>query len=159
MQVTIQKRGNQPARVTVKQGQKLWKTTEAELDMLPAPSRGYVARALGKPANRALGGFLMPGASPQARRVEFRIGEDGKPQITPSPGAKAPAVKLLPDGIRIEIREEDEHEGQAPAKPRLQWHELKRPEPAQGGAEHRLHELQEQVQQLRRELDKLRKSE
>jgi hypothetical protein len=54
MQVTIAKRGQQPAIVTAKQGKKTWQTTEDELDMLPAPAREYASRVLGKPGIHAV---------------------------------------------------------------------------------------------------------
>lgn len=75
MQVTIQKRGNKPAKITVKQGDKLWQTTENELGMLPPEAHRYVFRMLGRPMMP--GGFAMPGmpVPGQPQRFKFRIGE------------------------------------------------------------------------------------
>ena len=47
MQVIVKKRGKEPARITVKQGESVWKTTEKHLDMLPTSARLYAARLLG----------------------------------------------------------------------------------------------------------------
>ena len=51
MTVTIEKQGDKPARVTVKQGDKKWEAAEDSLDKLPAEARQYAERMLG------LGGF------------------------------------------------------------------------------------------------------
>lgn len=159
MDVTIQKRGHQPARVIVKQGEKMWKTTENELGMLPAESQAYVARVLGRPAVGAMGGFSKPIAplSGQAQRFEFRLGEDGKAQLIKPEGGRESKIKVLPDGIRIEI--EEEHDGKTPAKPPIKWHELKRPEPVKDTPEQKIRTLQDQVKQLRQQLEQLRKTD
>ncbi len=60
MEVTISKKGNRPAVVTARQGDKLWKTTEKELGMLPGPAQAYAARMLGHDVLRA----RTPGAAP-----------------------------------------------------------------------------------------------
>ncbi len=144
MQVTIQKRGAKPARVTVKQGEKLWRTTESQLDMLPAEARAYVAGLLNKRPAANPGRLTPRGGSPQGFRaapqgLQFRL--DAKSQ---------PSIKVVPKGgIKVEIEESGE------VKPAAKWLELKRAEPGRAGAtEHRVHELQEIVQQLRRELEK-----
>lgn len=61
MQVTITKKGNRPAVIVAKQGEKLWKTTENGLDMLPPAAQAYAARALGRDV---LHGRMPPGGAP-----------------------------------------------------------------------------------------------
>jgi hypothetical protein len=41
MEVKISKKGNEPAVIKVKQGDKSWKTTEKEMGMLPGPAQAY----------------------------------------------------------------------------------------------------------------------
>lgn len=47
MTVTIEKHGEKPAKVTVKQGDKTWQAAEDSLDKLPEEARNYVQRMLG----------------------------------------------------------------------------------------------------------------
>lgn len=47
MTVTIEKKGGQPANVTVTRGEQTWQATEKSLDRLPPEARPYVDRALG----------------------------------------------------------------------------------------------------------------
>lgn len=47
MTVTIEKHGEKPAKVTVKQGDKTWQAAEDSLDKLPDEARNYVQRMLG----------------------------------------------------------------------------------------------------------------
>lgn len=64
MEVTITKRGNKPAVVTVTQGVKMWQTDETELHMLPQPALAYVMRSLGHShAVPGMGGIIH-GAHP-----------------------------------------------------------------------------------------------
>lgn len=48
MTITITKKGDSPARVTVKQGDETWKTTVDELSTLPDEVRPHVERLLGR---------------------------------------------------------------------------------------------------------------
>jgi hypothetical protein len=61
LEVTIKKKGNNPVRIKVRQGAQTWSVKENELDKLPEPIRGHVARML---PTRAATTWLMPGASP-----------------------------------------------------------------------------------------------
>lgn len=47
MTVTIEKHGEKPAKITVKQGDKTWQAGEESLDKLPEEARNYVQRMLG----------------------------------------------------------------------------------------------------------------
>ena len=66
MTVTIEKQGDKPARVTVKQGDKNWEADEDSLDKLPAEARQYAERMLG------LGAFDL--GEFDARRMPQRSG-------------------------------------------------------------------------------------
>jgi hypothetical protein len=117
MQVTINKRGNQPATVIVKQGKKLWRTTEGELDMLPPEARGYAARMLGKP-----GAGAGPGATfsiePRGATFEWKVEPPARvPLVEPRRGEGASVKQLPGGGLQIEIREESEERKEANPKP------------------------------------------
>jgi hypothetical protein len=154
MQVTITKKGNRPAVIVARQGEKLWKTTENGLDMLPPSAQAYVARSLGKdvfhgrmhsggapdmmpgmPGMEAMSGMPgmagMSGAAPAGdkRRIELRLKKDGK--------LEGQDFKVTPEGgFRIEVREAPEKED---------------PERAR-----RIRELQAEAERLRALLDQLK---
>jgi len=73
MSISISKQGDQPAKITVKQGDQKWEVTEAELDKLPENVRPHVERMLG----RAVGG-------PEGRVFRFDFAPDWERAI-PSP--------------------------------------------------------------------------
>jgi|GEM_PF-4318883 len=175
MEVTISKKGNKPAVVVAKQGDKLWKTTENELGMLPGPAQAYATRMLGKdvrarPGAPGMGGAMMmpgmpgmggggmmmqgmpampgmPGMAP-GRPIEVRMGKDGKVEAIQD-GKPAPNVKVLPGGgIQVEIREKEEKKG---GKSEKLGAEKEDPDKAR-----RIRQLQEQAEQLRALLNKLR---
>ncbi|MBC7853958.1 MAG: PDZ domain-containing protein [Pirellulaceae bacterium] len=141
MEVTISKKGNKPAVVVAKQGDKLWKTTENELSMLPPPAQAYAAAMLNREFMRTrmrggpsgMGGVMgmpgmggmsgvpgmpgmpgVPGASParrEVRAIELRLDQDGKVEAVQE-GKNTTPFKVHPDGhFLIEIRGEDEGKG------------------------------------------------
>ena len=124
MEVSIKKRGKQPARVTVKQGQKMWKTTENELEMLPPGAQAYVARMLGRPMTRSFSAVQIPEGAQRAQiqranaqRIQVRIGEDGQPHVVQPARAKSATIKALPGaGIRIEVKENEKPQRKKSAK-------------------------------------------
>jgi hypothetical protein len=141
MQVTIQKRGDRPARITVTQGEKLWRTTERELDMLPPPAREYAARLLGQRLSQLHG--RGADATAEVRHFELRLDEQGELQIEGDPSPQGADVRRVPGGVQIEIREGDD-------RPRIRWRELRRPtEGVDRASEGR---LREQLERLQREL-------
>jgi hypothetical protein len=174
MEVTISKKGNKPAVVVAKQGDKLWKTTENELGMLPAPAQAYATRMLGKDVHTRLrgagasgmngammmqgmpgmGGVGMPGMPGMApgRPIEVRVGKDGRVEAIQD-GKPAPNVKVVPGGgFRVEIREEDEGKSEKQeGKSEKPGAEKEDPDKAR-----RIRQLQEQAEQLRALLNKLR---
>lgn len=70
MTVTIEKHGEKPAKITVKQGDKTWQAGEESLDKLPEEARNYVQRMLGLAA------------------FEMRFSPPGEP--VPPPGVEPP---------------------------------------------------------------------
>lgn len=71
MTVTIEKQGEKPAKVTVKQGDKTWQAAEDSLDKLPDEARNYAQRMLGLSAVEMRYIPLPPGdpaAPPEATR-------------------------------------------------------------------------------------------
>ena len=93
MEVTISKKGNQPATVTARQGNKLWKTTENELDMLPPPAQAYAFRALGKDVMRT----RLPGAAPGMGGPMMMPGMGGMPGMPRMGGAAGmPGMGSMP---------------------------------------------------------------
>lgn len=162
MEVAIYKKGNKPAVVTVKQGDKFWKTTENELGMLPPPAQAYAARLLGQDVIRArvpAGGNpgMMPGAPHgktgvvpmrEMRQIELRLTKEGKLEATEG-GKNAPQVKVLPGGgIQVEIHEGDEEKEGKKSEGKG---EKEDPDRA-----HRLRALEEQRERLQGLLNKLR---
>lgn len=151
MSVSISKQGKQPATIVVEQGSKMWKTTENELEMLPAEARAYAARILGKHGPTVFG---SGGATPGTPAGGGGFGVIGHGP-TGAPHGKAFELKLKVDG-------EKKAEDHKPAdKAEIRWLELKRPEPspeAKKNAEAETRELTEKLHQLRRQLEELRKA-
>lgn len=165
MEVSISKKGNKPAVVTAKQGDKFWKTTENELGMLPPPAQAYAARLLGKNMIRArvsAGGMpgmmgAMPGAphgmigaAPmmEMRQIELHLNKEGKLEAKEG-GKNAPHVKVLPGGgIQVEIREGNEGKEEKKSEGKA---EKEDPDRAP-----RRRELEEQREHLQDLLNKLR---
>ncbi|HJT35003.1 MAG TPA: PDZ domain-containing protein [Pirellulales bacterium] len=76
MTVTIEKHGEKPAKITVKQGDKTWQAGEESLDKLPEEARNYVQRMLGLAA------------------FEMRFSPPGEP--VPPPGVAPPHPPAAP---------------------------------------------------------------
>jgi membrane-associated protease RseP (regulator of RpoE activity) len=170
MTVTIQKRGNKPAKVTVKQGEKMWQTTEGELGMLPSEAMGYVARLLGQPLVPGMGGVHSPGAafSGAGQRFHVQVDEDGnarfvapkgiKPQFAVPDGTPPRGEEGSNEGIRIKFREAEEGGETSPEQGNIKWFELRRPEKPRAAAgqndrDIEIFELQELIQKLRLQLE------
>lgn len=102
MEVSISKKGNKPAVVVAKQGDKLWKTTENELGMLPPPAQAYASRLLGKDVIRA----RMPaGGNPgMMLGMSGGMGTSGMPGMGGMPGMPAMGMGGTGAGPAREIR-------------------------------------------------------
>jgi hypothetical protein len=175
MEVTISKKGSNPAVVVAKQGDKLWKTTENELSMLPPQAQAYATRMLGKdvhtrlrgPGAPGMSGAMMmqgmpgmpgmpgmggmPGMMP-GRPIDVRMGKDGKVEAIQD-GKPTPHVKVVPGGgFREEVREGAEEKNEKKErKSEKPVAEKEDPDKAR-----RIRQLQEQAEQLRALLNKLR---
>jgi hypothetical protein len=151
LEVTLKKKGNNPLRIKVRQGAQTWSVSEKELDKLPEPIRGHVARMLpghaaatframpGAPLNPAPQAWLMPG-QPRAGGPLPGIGAlppgAGLPPGAPLPGAPAPGA----------------------ANPPMLMPRTNPPVPAAGGElQQEVNRLKQQVHELREQLDALRK--
>ena len=73
MSVVVNKRGDQPAKITVERGQQKWELSEYELDKLPADVRPLVDQLLG----RTMFGRFGPAAS---GTVRVPSAGDGRPE-------------------------------------------------------------------------------
>lgn len=94
MSVTINKSGKNPAKVTVKQGEKTWETTEDKLDSLPAEVRGHVQRMLGRwPMMSPWGSRFGAGARTNADR---NPGDSQGNESNPAPKVGEPNPKAQP---------------------------------------------------------------
>ena len=155
MEVTIQKRGKSPARITVKQGHREWRTVEGDLEMLPPDARAYVARALGLGAAQPTLQFQAPiqmkkwdlhrhGA--EAIELELKLG----------PGGVVESVEAG-DAKRLHLQEKTIRDGA-----RVFWGELRQRDlaPASDDAEKEteLERLREEIRKLHRELEVARKA-
>jgi hypothetical protein len=81
MTVTISKTGKEPAKVTVKQGEETWETTEKELDKLPEQARSYAegllsrssgvsVRVIGEPKKTPLAGAASAATAADSTKDE-----------------------------------------------------------------------------------------
>jgi hypothetical protein len=83
MSITIRKEGDQPAKISVKQGDKSWDVTEKEINKLPPEVRTHVERMLGHRLEGVIGeAFAMPDG-PQT----FAVPSPGPGMQTFEPGA------------------------------------------------------------------------
>jgi membrane-associated protease RseP (regulator of RpoE activity) len=65
MTVTIEKKGDKPAKITAKQGEKTWETNEDALDKLPSEAREFAEHLLGlRVFDLGAEGAPMPGGPP-----------------------------------------------------------------------------------------------
>ena len=73
MSVVVNKRGQQPAKITVERGQQKWELSENELDKLPADVRPVVDQLLGRTA------FGLFGPAAVAGTLRMPSANDGRP--------------------------------------------------------------------------------
>lgn len=120
LSISINKSGDNPAKITVKQGDKKWEVTEDKLGDLPESVRPHVDRMLGSTqlevvANPLADGqlrlhvrrierpeVLPPGAVPHVQRIlVVPHGAPVVPAIPPVPAPPAPPVQPGPPAIRV----------------------------------------------------------
>lgn len=117
LSININKSGNAPAKIVVKQGDKKWEVTEDKLGELPESIRGHVERMLGSAqvevvANPLADGqlrlqvrrierpdMLPPGAVPHVQRL--LVVPPGVPGAPAFPGAPAVPAPPAPPGARV----------------------------------------------------------
>ncbi len=87
LQITMQKTGAEPAKLTIKKGDKTWKVTEKELNKLPEDIRPHARRVLGG------GAFNIKTATLRAAPVQGRAiaPVQKRAQVRVLRGANAPA--------------------------------------------------------------------
>ena len=79
LQITMQKKGDEPAKLTIKKGDKTWEVTEKELDKLPEDIRPHARRMLGGGAfsikTATLRAAPVPGRAiaPVQKRAQVRV--------------------------------------------------------------------------------------
>lgn len=175
MEVTIKKRGNEPARIRVKQGDKLWATTEKEMEMLPAEARHYALVALGHhhphPFGPHPGTPGAPGNPGQRAQLQLKLGEGGVIQGIQGKGGEG-GIFTIPGGIKVEIHGEGKEEQKPgwkilpsrkePTKDEIRKLEPRKTEPEarerQERQQHELREIEKRIEQLKHEAEKLRKA-
>lgn len=147
LSVSVEKQGNEPAKIKVKQGEKQWETTADKLGDLPAEVRPYVENLLGPTGTAAHRIFLEP------RLQELPLGGPKGTFTVPVPIAP----HVLP---KVEVR------GFSPDNQNLdavrkELHELmKRVEAMRNApkAETPIEQMKRELAELRKELDELRKN-
>jgi len=90
MTIVITKKGSDPAKVAVQQGNEKWNVTENEIDKLPEKVRTHVGRMLGRMPNQWIGRMPPPGNLKQFDVIPdwgLKIGGTGVEEIESlSPG-------------------------------------------------------------------------
>jgi membrane-associated protease RseP (regulator of RpoE activity) len=136
LSISISKQGKQPAKISVKQGEKSWELTEDKLQELPEDIRPHVERMLGRmPMAFGFGGAIGGGGAGGGVRAPMRVeiveeGEGHAPQAVPAPPAAG-----QPEYQRF----------------------IRRVRPDGAGLEQRLDELNKQVRELREAIEKMQK--
>jgi len=151
MEVTIQRKGNQPARITVKQGHREWRTIETDLEILPPQAQQYVARALGKNApavgtgvvSPLKGGMLFVPEKHGAIELKLKLGPGG---VVESAEAQTPRAIIERRGDFADPLWRDRRPSEA-ASPS-----------DQKGKEDEVNRLRDEILKLHRELQAARKS-
>ncbi|HMC12065.1 MAG TPA: PDZ domain-containing protein [Pirellulaceae bacterium] len=147
LSVQINKEGDQPAKIHVKQGDKEWDVTEDKLNELPEDVRQHVQRLRGQaqmpgPAKVAVSGSRAIRVTPEGKvEGELKITPmPPKPPVPPAASTRArpPAAPMAPA---------------APLAARIYSYRTERGE---DGADSKLDDILKEVKQLRKEVDELR---
>ena len=155
LEVTIKKKGNQPVQIKVKHDVHTWSVNETELHKLPEPIRGHVARMLPGHATavRMMPGASLPGASPNLPHMN-----SAKPGLTsgaiilhsasPNPAAPnpAPGSPTAGGGFGVYV----------PRALNVQSQPLAGATAVRSTSPETSGDLQQEVQQLKRQLHELR---
>ncbi len=104
MSIIVERRGQQPAKVIVKQGDQTWEATEDKLDTLPPEVRKHVTQQLHAGRNPWLGAVPLLNKLP---RIEKQPSGEKSPGDKPSAdkdNAKAPQLKETLERARESLR-------------------------------------------------------
>lgn len=150
LEVTITKKGEEAAKITVKRGEEQWEVDAQSLDKLPEDIRPHVQQMLGGSVSMALGGNQFNWSTPNFPKPLVL------PRITPE--ALKKSFKVAPN-MRIELRGlADKIPGDVRDQIRRQLHEAQRQlEEAQAEIPtETLDKIQNELKELRTQLEKLR---
>ena len=95
MSVTITKQGKEPAKISVKQGERSWEVAEDKLDELPDAVRMAVERMLGR---------TRPGVSVLPGRGAARSWQQFRQPVAPAPENGEGHIERQLDELRAELR-------------------------------------------------------
>lgn len=149
LEVTITKKGEEPAKVTVKRGEEQWEVDAKSLDKLPDDVRPHVERMLGGNVGVAIGDGIT-------QTWSFQHGPLMLPNVTPE--ALKKSFKAAPE-LRLELRElRDKLPGEVRARIHAQLQEAqKKLEEVQSAVPaESLDKIQQELKELREEIEKLR---
>jgi hypothetical protein len=147
LSVQINKEGDQPAKIHVKQGDKEWDVTEDKLNELPEDVRQHVQRLRGQ--GQMPGPAKVAASGSRAIRVTPEGKVEGELKITPMP----PKPPVPP---AASTRSRPPAAPPAPAAPLAARIYSYRTERGEDGADSKLDDILKEVKQLRKEVDELR---
>lgn len=142
LEVTITKKGDQPAQIVVKQGKQQWEVDEKTLDKLPEAIRPHVRRMLGHQQAGTWRGGVLP---VQPRTLEKLKPETFRPYLQ-----LRPRVQLAPEATK-QLREQV---GKNMGQLKEQLDAM-----APNATAESLKSIQRDLQQLREQLEKLQADE
>lgn len=168
LEVTIKKKGNQPARVRVRLGDQTWNIKDGQFDKLPPTIRGHVARMLpghGATVHVVPGMGMMPGMAPPGAHVPqpgvapYTLPRTSSPWSLPSPPMPVP-LPASPVPPPTAVPYNAAPPAAAPATPAPAAVFVPAPVPAlpslpAGESSSELQQLKKQVQELREQVEKL----
>ena len=104
LEVTITKKGEEPAKVTVKRGEDQWVVDADSLDKLPENIRPHIQRMLGQQMHYSVGssGMKWSGAVPKSLATPKVLMQS----IRISPDQTSKLLEITPE-LRLELREAD----------------------------------------------------
>lgn len=141
LEVTITRKGKQPARIAVKRGDKQWDVDEQSLDKLPEDIRKYVEQMLGKPGDFAWSGTpakLLEGS--ESLRARIRV-------VPGQPLKLRPLQLKIPEGFPKALRSR--------VRTQLDRVEKQLDQSAKKLPAEVLQQIQSELHQLRKQLEQL----
>lgn len=146
LEVSITKKGEQPAQITIKRGDEQWEVTAETLDQLPEDVRPHVQRMLGG----------------QHVSVTWSEGKQLLPAVLPriTPDVLKKSLKAVPE-LRLELRQKAGAPGELREKveKRLQEAQVRLREIPGAVPQEALEQVKKELQDLRQQLEQLRKEQ